>query len=347
MQRLCDKYCRRQLTMEKTLDFLTIGTKKIPVSVELLEQANLKFYPENPRVYSALNSDGSAPSQEDIEEHMKKLDHVRDLRDDIEHNGGLIEAIYVRAGDWVVLEGNRRLAAYRLLCEKDPVKWGKIKCNVLPSDISDDLSFKLIGAFHIKGKKPWDAYEQASYLYRRSKETKTPIETIADELNIKPIEAKRMVAAVTLMCEHSESDNHKYSYYYEYVKDANIKKYREGSNLDNVVIGQIKRGEIARAEDIRQLGQIAKVGDKQAKKLISKIIEGSKTIYAAYDEMNETGKFDASIAKLKSFKEYVNGDTFEKNILGSSETYKKACFEMSRIVKRLTKIMEENDKKDG
>lgn len=28
-----------------------------------------------------------------------------------------------RNGDYVVLEGNSRLAAYRLLAEKDPVKW--------------------------------------------------------------------------------------------------------------------------------------------------------------------------------------------------------------------------------
>ena len=112
-------------------DFITIGKQKIPVINCELDQADLKFYPENPRVYSALNSDGSIPSQEDIEEHMTKQDHVRELRDDIEKNGGLMEPIYVRDGEFVVLEGNSRLAAYRLLAEKDPIQWCKIKCYLL------------------------------------------------------------------------------------------------------------------------------------------------------------------------------------------------------------------------
>ena len=54
------------------MDTLTIGKEKIPVKLMEMNQIDLLFYPENPRVYSTLNSDGAIPSQEDIEEHMKK-----------------------------------------------------------------------------------------------------------------------------------------------------------------------------------------------------------------------------------------------------------------------------------
>lgn len=320
-------------------DFITIGKQKIPVINCELDQADLKFYPENPRVYSALNSDGSIPSQEDIEEHMTKQDHVRELRDDIEKNGGLMEPIYVRDGEFVVLEGNSRLAAYRLLAEKDPIQWCKIKCYLLPKDISDDLVFKLIGQFHIKGKKPWDPYEQACYLYRRCKETKIPIEMIAMELNIKPSDAKKMIQAVELMIEYGETDNHKYSYYYEYSKDTNIKKFRETDPMiDTTIVTAIQKGEIKRAEDMRLLAKVAKVKDKQSKKVMRAVIEGTKTIYEAHEELDEHGKFETSISKLTTFKEYINSDTFEKNIISSKEVNDKAMFEIGKIIKRLTQI---------
>jgi hypothetical protein len=331
----------------ETTDFLTIGKNKIVVRLEDLNQADLNFYPENPRVYSALNSDGSVPSQSDIEEHMKKLDHVRDLADDIERNGGLMEEIIVRDGDFVVLEGNSRLAAYRLLCEKDPIKWGKIKCKVLPQDIDEDLIFRLIGQFHIKGKKPWDPYEQASYLYRRSQESKTPISVIAEELGVSTSDANKMIDAISLMKSHSEIDNRKYSYYYEYAKDVSIKKYRDtSSKLDDTICEEIKRGDIEVATDIRKLSAVAKVSDKQSKKLMEKVSSGETTLYEAYETLDDYGKLDTSVTKLKKFKNYVNADSFEKNVRSSPDLYKQDRFEIDKIVRRLTQLQKKWNKED-
>ena len=36
-------------------DYLVIGKEKYPVKKCEIEQSKLKFYPENPRVYSVLN----------------------------------------------------------------------------------------------------------------------------------------------------------------------------------------------------------------------------------------------------------------------------------------------------
>ena len=324
-----------------TTDTLTIGKKKILVRIEDLNQADLNFYAENPRVYSALNVDDALPSQKEIEEHMKRMEHVRELADDIKSNGGLMEEIIVRDGDFVVLEGNSRLAAYRILCENDPITWGKIKCKILPNDIKDDLVFKLIGQFHIKGKKPWEAYEQASYLYRRMKTTKLDIKALAKELGIPAADAKNKVDAVTMMKESNEVDNHKFSYYYEYIKNNSIKKYRSTSDeIDKVVIQQIQRGEIENAADIRLLGKVAAVGDKQSKKDMKRFIDGEISIYDAYDDMEEHGKLDNSVKKLKEFRNYISTDKFEKNIKSSPEIYQNAAFEIKKINARLKRIME-------
>lgn len=332
---------------EIRMDTLTIGKEKLMVKVMELSQADLNFYPENPRVYSALNSDGTAPSQEDIEEHMKKLDHVRDLASDIKQNGGLMEEIIVRDIDFVVLEGNSRLAAYRILAEQDAVTWAKIKCKVLPHDIKEDLIFKLIGQFHIKGKKPWEAYEQASYLYRRVSQTKMHIDIIAEELGLEKSKAKNMVAAIELMHSKGEPDTHKYSYYYEYVKDPNIKKYRDTTDIDDKICEQISKGEIEKAEDIRKLGKVAKVNDKQSKKLMKEVIAGDISIYDAHESMDENGKLEPAVTKLKAFKSYINADSFEKNVRSSEDAYKLAKYEIGQITKRLNQLQKKWDKADG
>ena len=49
---------------------VTIGKKEYEVSEAQLNQCELLFYEENPRVQSALRADGSTPTQEVIEEKM-------------------------------------------------------------------------------------------------------------------------------------------------------------------------------------------------------------------------------------------------------------------------------------
>lgn len=50
--------------------------------------------------------------------------------------------------DHVVLEGNSRLAAYRILAKNDPLKWSRVLVQILPEDISDSDIFTLLGTFH-------------------------------------------------------------------------------------------------------------------------------------------------------------------------------------------------------
>ena len=153
---------------------LTIGKADYNIREEELLHADLKFYPENPRVYSFLDVANGVPDQETIEEVMTDMDHVKQLKESIKANGGLIDPLIVRDGDFVVLEGNSRLAAYRILQKQDPIKWAKVKCKILPSDISDKAIFTLLGQYHIIGRKDWSPYEQAGYLYRRRENSKQP-----------------------------------------------------------------------------------------------------------------------------------------------------------------------------
>lgn len=315
---------------------LTIGKKDYEVEICELNQADLKFYTENPRVYSVLNIGGEEPSQTEIEEHMCNLDHVKQLRLSIESNGGLIDPLIVRDGDYTVLEGNSRLAAYRLLCRTDAITWGKVKCKVLPADIDDAAIFALLGQYHIIGRKDWDPFEQANYLFRRHQQTRLPVEYMAQELGISKQKAKNMIEVIRFMIENDDLNKRHWSHYEEYLKNGGIKKYRETNpDIDETIVEAIKTETIREAADMRKLGEIAKVGDKQSKKVMQKIAEGEIDLYEGYEEVQDAGKLDDVVKKLKTFRQYINDNTIEKQIKGSEEIYKQAQFEIRKIIKRL------------
>ena len=328
-----------------TLDKLTIGKQSYEVKIGNMNVADLKFYTKNPRVFSVLNNDGD-PSQEEIEKHMTEQDHVKQLKISIESNGGLIDPVIVRDGDFVVLEGNSRLAAYRLLCENDPVKWGKIKVKLLPKDISDGAIFALLGQYHIIGRKDWDPYEQASYLYRRHQETKLPIDYMAEELGITKAKAKKMIDVIDFMIQNHDLNKRNWSYYEEYLKNAGLKKYRETNpNLDTTIVKMIQNDEFNQASDIRRMGDIAKLGDKQSKRIMNKIANGEVDFYEEYEMMKDSGKFDDINKKLNKFRQFINNDSFEKQ-LKTCEHVDSVKFEINKIIKKLKQIENDLDKYD-
>src|SRR5688572_13784270 len=105
-------------TAEVEHGYLRIRKQDIPVRTLWLEQSKLKFFVDNPRIYSLVRGDGREPDQDEIYTALLDLEHVRELKEDISLNGGLIDPLIVRDGTLEVLEGNSRLAACRWLYEK-------------------------------------------------------------------------------------------------------------------------------------------------------------------------------------------------------------------------------------
>lgn len=330
---------------------ITINGREYPVEYKSMQVSALKFYPQNPRVYSVLNVEEEEPSQEEIWEVMSKLDSVKSLKEDIKNNGGLTDPLVVRGGDNVVLEGNSRLAAYKMLCLINPIKWGNVKCQILPADIGEDAIFTLLGKYHIKGKTNWDPYEQAGYLYRRQVKSKTPIKKIAEDLGVQKSSAEKMIDAYKAMLSHNDHQKKHFSYYLEYYKSPDIRYIREAAPyMDEVIISQIIDGDIDNAKDIRQLSKIAKLAknnDKGAKKAINEIAENNISIYDAFERLNKAGKFDKSLKVIQDFKKKIMKHTFGEDLKECD--HQRVKFEIKKIVKQLTYIEKklDDDDKDG
>src|SRR4029077_19362802 len=70
---------------------LPIRGQTIPTRTGFLPVFDLRFFPDNPRVYSLVHGDDHEPSQEAIERKLLEMDHVKHLIQDIKNHGGLIE----------------------------------------------------------------------------------------------------------------------------------------------------------------------------------------------------------------------------------------------------------------
>ena len=311
-----------------TYETMRIAGKDIRVECRDMKQADLQFYAENPRIYSILSQLGPSPSQGDIERMMCDQSHVKELRNSIEANGGLIEPLIVRESDKSVLEGNSRLAAYRMLARKDPIKWGMVRCKILPSTTTDEQLFSLLGQFHIVGRKDWEPYEQASYLYRRHETTRIPVKTMAKELGIGEKDAQRYIDVIQFMKDKGDNTTSHWSTYYEYLKNRQISDARaKEPSLDTIIVSQITAGAITDAKDMRKLGEIAKLannGVSEAQTVISEIAAGQQTIYNGYDIVKGLATVEEIVKKARQIKTLLASQRFHDGCLLATGSDKEA-----------------------
>ena len=302
-----------------------------------MNQKQLKFYAENPRIYSLLRSNGKAPDQDAIFRELLDHEHVRTLKEDIVTNQGLIDPLIVRDGDFVVLEGNSRLAAYRFLANKEPLRWSQVRCTILPSDIDEKLVFALLGQYHLKGKKDWVPYEKAGFLYRRHREHAIELSVVCEELGISLKEAKHLVSVYEFMIAHDENDRERWSYYDEYLKSTKIKKARdEHSTFDDFIVKQIRSGDVPTAMELRD--KLPTICNGPAK-ILKRFISGTTPFEDAYESAVDAGGENYSLKKLRRFRDWLALAETEDDLLEANKPVgDKMRFELKEIEKRVKKL---------
>lgn len=315
---------------------LLIRGVEVPITTTVIEQSQLRFFADNPRVYSILRADGVEPSQADIERKLLEMDHVKALIHDIKRDGGLTDPVVVRAGKLEVLEGNSRLAAYRALARVDAIKWGRMKCRLLPADLDEGLIFALLGQYHIKGKKDWAPFEQAGFLYRRHKAHDVDPAELAVEIGLSKRKVEHLIATYQFMFDHGEVDTTRWSYYDEYLKSAVIKKARLRVNgFDALVVGKIKSGEIARAVDVRDRLPVV----CGAPKALQKFGNGAYDFEDAHEQAIEAGADSTPYKKLAKFRQWLAKPDVEAALgRAQGETRKKIVFEFDKLAGRVDAI---------
>jgi hypothetical protein len=166
-------------------------TGKVPTDL-------LDYDPNNPR----LTEDGiKNPTEAQIVVALAEMADLSELVESIAANGYMdIEPIIAQRidGRWRVLEGNRRLAAIRILQQPSLAKGTGIAVPGISKEnlktlkevtvyavANPDQAREFIGFKHINGPHKWDALAKARFAadwYKREKEQGVTIETIARRL---------------------------------------------------------------------------------------------------------------------------------------------------------------------
>jgi hypothetical protein len=291
---------------------VVVGDVAIPTVIRFLPVQELRYYKENPRIFSILKELGNV-TQDEIERKLWEQDHTKDLFRDIKQNGGLLEEIIVRGNE--VLEGNSRLCAYRRLLkeataseDKDAVaNWSTIRAKILPEDTNEKVVFAILGTLHIRGKAKWLAYEQASYLFRQaSTHGMTPAQ-LAAQIGTNEADVKNMIEAYKLMDKHKVTDPSRFSYFVEFAKSKKLEDTKEYLP-PNIILEEkfsewVKEGKFPRAEEVRNLPTILR--DKSARtKFLSGSVSFEEALETARDHHPEaTSSF---YSKLKKATEAMN-----------------------------------------
>lgn len=318
-------------------DTITLRKREVKVKSGFLSHDTLLFYAENPRIYSIVwKEDGAEPSQEEIFQALSKTEHVREtLVPSIKSNGGLIEPVLVRNN--VVLEGNSRLAAYRLLAQKDPTTWAQIKVRILPETISDSEVFSLLGEFHIVGKKDWAPFEQAGYLYRRFKTHGIDEKQLHHEVGLTPARIRHLIHVYDFMLEVDDRNPERWSYYDELLKGRRFNHTRElYPDFDEKIAEMIQNEEIERAVDVRDgLPKIVKVGGNTLKKFMNSKL----SFHDALQDAHLRGAGNYYTRKFTDFKNFLAEEQVDAEIMNiSAEEKTQLAYLINRIEARIKQI---------
>ena len=324
-------------------DSITLRGRELRVRSGLLPHNALKFFAENPRIYSQVwTSDGEEPSQADILDVLKRSEHVREhLVPSIQHNGGLIEPVLVRKD--VVLEGNSRLAAYRLLSELEPGKWDLIRVKLLPEDVTDSDVFSILGEFHIVGKKDWMPFEQAGYLWRRFKHHNVSEDDLKFELGLSKQRIRHLIHVYNFMLEHDERNPARWSYYDELHKIRRFDQARElYPDFDNIVVEKIRSEEIKRAVDLRDdLPLVVEAGGKTLKKFM----EGRLDFQEATHEAKLKGAGNATMRRLEENRRWLADNERDEDIGAASADERNAIkFNLTKLRDRAEGLLRKHFK---
>src|ERR1700722_16430419 len=185
-----------------------------PVSTGFVPLANLILDTQNPRF-----GQGDIKTEKDILKRLSEGGNLEELMQSFRENGYYeAEPILVireknGSSDYIVIEGNRRVAALKILLNPalkkefgfEDEKLGKKIEEQLRNRIpiqeyaSREVLWSYLGFRHIKGAMPWDSYSKALYLLSVYETYQTPLEEIAERIGDKNSTVYKMFNGIRVL----------------------------------------------------------------------------------------------------------------------------------------------------
>jgi len=206
-----------------------------------IELKNIFLDPNNPRF--SIETEVKIPDKKIMEKAVQEkcLTRMKNygidaLRESIRRVGFMpIDKVVVRPlpnGKFVVVEGNRRIAALKILqreIDNSEIQLNeKIKETILKFNVFEyrgtekDIAWIIQGIRHISGIRNWPSYQQAEVLVKLSQEKKIGVREASNIVGIGPIIAGRLVRALNGFKQAKKDDE-----YGQYIKPSHFSYFAE------------------------------------------------------------------------------------------------------------------------
>jgi AAA15 family ATPase/GTPase len=206
-----------------------MAEQKLAIETKLVPLENLYLDPNNYRLIHESNQINVLDEKirdKDVVSRTYQLilgeknQNIQDLVDSFRANGYLpVDQIQVRSisdNDYVVVEGNRRVAALKYLCSEytqKSIDLGRLDSEIfkqVPVVIYDNqdksLYLTLMGLKHISGNKKWGEWNQAKLLEDLLTTYKLSEDTVCKQLVISKKELRGNIRALALANQYQKSD---------------------------------------------------------------------------------------------------------------------------------------------
>jgi hypothetical protein len=292
-------------------------------------------------VYTQVWEDGeNEPDQEKIFATMKKLSHVSELKDGILRTGKTRDEVIVLDNTFEVIEGNRRLAVYKILSQSDPKKWGKIPVKVIRTDLDEATIFSLLSAFHLTDQSmDWSPFERAGLLYRRNFDHEVSLDQLNKETSIPKQSIKKWIDTYSFMQTKKVTDPQHYSHCEQFKHNKGIKDLREEfpEKIDRYFLNGLQQGTLPKATELRdKLGKIIKANPRTRKSFAN----GEIDLEEAYERMLQSGGDNSFHDKISKFYDWYDEPARIKEVKnpGTDEVKNKMIYVIKKLDRRTKKI---------
>lgn len=315
---------------------LKIKGVEINVEVGFIDHSKLFFWKENPRIIHITEELQDVLDDDRIKQELEDTEGVSELAKRIQEDGQINEALLVIEDGWVVVEGNRRLAAIKKIFKKNPSeKWIEVPIKLLPIGTKISVINQYLGDINLIGKKAWKPYNKAAFLSKELDNSyESDVNKMAKAYTMHVREIKRQVFTYRFMKKKGESDPSRYNFYELLWTNGELKKMLEqDENFGDIYVAKVRRDEFNKAEDVRS--NVAKILRSKDKSLVKNWIENKLDFYDAVEKIKEKGTDQNEFNQIRIFFDHCIKINFQKNILKLPRSTQN---EALRMLKKIGKI---------
>ena len=140
------------------------------------------------------------------------------------------------------------------------------------------------------------------------------------------------------MLANDDTDQSKFSYYLEMLKNGDITSKSSKNpelNLIDTLCQKIKSGTITKANELRDIAKLAKADSADANMALKAYLNDEESLSSAVAKVSEEDKKRHARDVASKFREFLTNANYVVQLMAEDEEFK---FEMDRIISRLNRL---------